>query len=703
MLGYPQKSHQGRVYVSPNKTTIQSGICHALFGLFLILFGVCIWFMGQDLSVADEILGGSLNRARIGISGKVDSFDTRTVTIINNFTHDISLFYQDGTSGSYLGNIPPHDDIKISASTGHVLYATEQLGMRKISSMHIRHGVDEYTAKDDSNHLNNLHIADTVSNLHLKDTVQKGKKVFSAMKDAAREGLHHAPEAVTAIKNTGMKIWGKWGKNHSRGAQAVDSKDGEFKMPKPALSHKGMIEDGMPRTNTTHDTTHDKAHIEGVQNQPDAIAPRRPFFGQFKNAFKFGASGFGAGANIQHMNSQDSIPSRIDSLHPYNIADVITPHFSVLKASSVKFKSICHKPISLYYDIGPGRPGVEMARLVFGQQTSFASFHGNRFFYVYTADPGPRIGNAVVDINTPMILLKDINENIQVIRPDEMKKITEEIEFNKKYHEETGLHWRSYYGARNKANPIIDETSYGPREKATYHIHEVKKKGDTIDILSTNGFWNCDGPSLQCQSQETLPLKLEALSTAPKIFLIKDLISEFEANHLIRSARPRMEASIVGDPSVGSHASNNVRNSNTAWLARHSSAVTETLFRRLSDVLKIDEKKLTESEAAESLQVVHYNIGQKYDSHFDWTASNRPQQRFSTLLIYLTDQPDVDAGGETAFPKAGFKVRPRKGMGVLFYNMLDDGNGDDLTMHSSVPVVHGEKYMTNLWVWDHHR
>ena len=97
---------------------------------------------------------------------------------------------------------------------------------------------------------------------------------------------------------------------------------------------------------------------------------------------------------------------------------------------------------------------------------------------------------------------------------------------------------------------------------------------------------------------------------------------------------------------------------------------------------------------------MHYGEGQKYDAHYDWVQGSAPQMRFCTLLLYLSDQPDKEAGGETAFPRAGLKIRPRKGMGVLFYDMLPDGNGDDMTLHTAVAVRHRQKYMANLWVWD---
>ena len=56
------------------------------------------------------------------------------------------------------------------------------------------------------------------------------------------------------------------------------------------------------------------------------------------------------------------------------------------------------------------------------------------------------------------------------------------------------------------------------------------------------------------------------------------------------------------------------------------------------------------------------------------------------IFSYLSDQEDDSAGGETSFPKGncddfekeigcGFKIRPKKGTGAVFYNLLEDGNG----------------------------
>jgi hypothetical protein len=90
---------------------------------------------------------------------------------------------------------------------------------------------------------------------------------------------------------------------------------------------------------------------------------------------------------------------------------------------------------------------------------------------------------------------------------------------------------------------------------------------------------------------------------------------------------------------------------------------------------------------------------QFYNSHHDWSVEDYAS-RYLTLLLYLTDQDTADAGGETAFPKADLKVHPGKGSAVLFYNILEDGNVDDLSLHAALPVGQGEKWLANVWIWD---
>jgi len=125
-------------------------------------------------------------------------------------------------------------------------------------------------------------------------------------------------------------------------------------------------------------------------------------------------------------------------------------------------------------------------------------------------------------------------------------------------------------------------------------------------------------------------------------------------------------------------------------------------------VLGIPDDVLQHDTTAEHLQVVNYSTNQEYSPHHDFGYTGRPNQRYATLLLYIAESCDetnpLNCGGGTGYPKAyngrGLKLRPPKGSGVLFYSMLPDGNADDMSVHSGRPVLKGDKWICNLWVWD---
>ena len=89
----------------------------------------------------------------------------------------------------------------------------------------------------------------------------------------------------------------------------------------------------------------------------------------------------------------------------------------------------------------------------------------------------------------------------------------------------------------------------------------------------------------------------------------------------------------------------------------------------------------------------------------DWGVEGGGPCRYVTLLLYLNEPT---AGGQTAFPKAtdpatgkqGLAIHPGKGSAVLFYNLLPDGNADSETLHAALPVIEGDKWLANFWIWD---
>ena len=114
----------------------------------------------------------------------------------------------------------------------------------------------------------------------------------------------------------------------------------------------------------------------------------------------------------------------------------------------------------------------------------------------------------------------------------------------------------------------------------------------------------------------------------------------------------------------------------------------------------------------------------RYDHHHDYfdprlyandketlhAIGHGRRNRLATVFWYLSD---VEAGGETAFPRfngakplnmqdceTGLRVTPQKGRVIIFYSLLPNGQYDPLSLHGACPVKEGVKWAANKWVWD---
>ncbi|QHO40354.1 putative prolyl 4-hydroxylase [Arachis hypogaea] len=123
-------------------------------------------------------------------------------------------------------------------------------------------------------------------------------------------------------------------------------------------------------------------------------------------------------------------------------------------------------------------------------------------------------------------------------------------------------------------------------------------------------------------------------------------------------------------------------------------------------------------EHGEGLQVLHYEVGQKYEPHYDYFQdefnTKNGGQRIATVLMYLTD---VEEGGETVFPaakgnfsslpwwnelsdcgKKGLSIKPKRGDALLFWSMRPDATLDPSSLHGGCPVIKGNKWSSTKWM-----
>jgi prolyl 4-hydroxylase len=139
------------------------------------------------------------------------------------------------------------------------------------------------------------------------------------------------------------------------------------------------------------------------------------------------------------------------------------------------------------------------------------------------------------------------------------------------------------------------------------------------------------------------------------------------------------------------------RTSTNTWCldSCYEDALTQTVVAKIEDVTGIPDAY------AEYLQLLKYNVGQKYGQHHDYiphTLNRSEGVRVATLFLYLND---VEAGGGTNFPLLGnLTVMPKKGKALLWPSVLnDDPNAKDgRTDHEALPVEAGIKYGANAWL-----
>jgi len=257
-------------------------------------------------------------------------------------------------------------------------------------------------------------------------------------------------------------------------------------------------------------------------------------------------------------------------------------------------------------------------------------------------------------------------------------------------------------------------------------------------------------------------MTLTVLSLFPRVFEVQYLFTKQEASELITRALTetspthKLTRSSTGTTSRTFFSR---RTSETAFDPQ--GAVAVRLKQRILRLLGILDDNLPSPEHHrgrhppnnewvghdDGIQILRYNQTTAYAPHLDFLTDSSASphnfdssgvggNRFATVLLYLSD---VTLGGETVFTQteashtlddalqtlresgdtkaAGIQVgsweeemvancrrhlaiSPKQGRAVLFYNQHPNGQVDNTSLHGGCPILHGEKWAANLWVWN---
>jgi len=383
--------------------------------------------------------------------------------------------------------------------------------------------------------------------------------------------------------------------------------------------------------------------------------------------------------------------------------------------------------------------GVKLSLIHPYQAKGTASFPGHQFFLTPKDDPQTVLKRFSIDPTNPITVYDPVEDgmlNVGNLNANDRKQYYAQLtslSFAKKYKEFTGIEWLAMFPKSRpthkmwradyfdqKHTVVTNETHYVFWPPAN-NLEEVDYMHKQLSDIETEQLRKCDA----YRQAGHLTLNLTVISCAPRVFEIRNFLSDVEVDHILELAGVMSLSESTTGSSSGGISETKTRTSKNTWVDRQTSPIVDAIYRRAADVLRIDEALLrwrheeedhiskavgTRSTISEALQLVHYDIGQQYTAHHDFGYPNPANEyqpaRFATLLLYLNEGME---GGETGFPRwlnaetgKPLMAVPEKGKAVLFYSSLPDGNNDDLSHHAANPVKMGEKWLTNLWVWDPH-
>lgn len=184
----------------------------------------------------------------------------------------------------------------------------------------------------------------------------------------------------------------------------------------------------------------------------------------------------------------------------------------------------------------------------------------------------------------------------------------------------------------------------------------------------------------------------------PRIAVIEGFATPEECSWLIERGRPSLRRAMVYHGSASLETKESRTNSETGFTLFNSDVVLSLIRDRMAVAAS------AATSHFEITKLLRYEPGEHFDLHADFLELNAPEliqevkvrgQRSATFLVYLNDGY---AGGETDFPRVGFRFKGVRGDALLFRNIDDAGAPDYATLHAGLPPASGEKWVLSQWI-----
>lgn len=186
----------------------------------------------------------------------------------------------------------------------------------------------------------------------------------------------------------------------------------------------------------------------------------------------------------------------------------------------------------------------------------------------------------------------------------------------------------------------------------------------------------------------------QVLSDKVQLYMLEKFMTEEECDRIVEIAGLQLR------PSTVTTGEKNYRTSSTSDLSLLNDPAVKALDEKIARALGIC------LPYSEGIQAQRYEVGQEFRQHTDYfekgtqeyaTFAGSRGQRTWTFMVYLNN---CQAGGGTNFVALNKIFMPRKGMALVWNNLLPDGRPNPDTLHAGMPVEAGHKIIITKWFRD---